>query len=205
MSAALKLDEKRYTYADLLNWPEDERWELIDGVPYLMGSAYGADAPHAMASPNRKHQKISANLIREFSTYLKDKTCEVYHAPFDVRLYADKSDKDDKGSDDTVVQPDLLVVCDLDKLADGKAVKGAPDLVVEVLSPSNSNLDTTKKFQKYHDARVPEIWFIDPEFDKIQIFRLINDNYVISLYGAQDIVPVGILPGFEIDMKEVFS
>ena len=202
MSVALKTGE-RYTYADLLNWPENERWELIDGVPYLMGVAYGVDIPHAMAGPNRKHQKISVNMSREFSTYLKDKTCEVYHAPFDVLLFGDKN-KNDGDFDDTVVQPDLLVVCDLKKLENGKAVMGAPDLVIEILSPSNSNYDMITKFQKYRESGVPEIWFIDPEFDKVQIFRLINDNYTISLYGAEDIVPVGILPGFEVDMKTIF-
>ncbi|MDR2183224.1 MAG: Uma2 family endonuclease [Clostridiales bacterium] len=193
MSAALKLDKKRYTYADLLNWPEDERWELIDGVPY------------AMAAPNLKHQRILGSLHRKFHEHLEDKACEVFVAPCDVRLYADKDDEDDKGSDDTVVQPDLLVVCDLDKLADGKAVKGAPDFVMEILPPSNSTRDTMLKFQKYRDADVPEIWFVDPETGMVQANRQQNDGkYSMDFYGAQDIVPVGILPGFEVNMKEIF-
>jgi len=203
MGVTLKLDrEKIYTYADLLTWPENERWELIDGVPYLNGVAYG-DAPHAMASPNRVHQKISMNLCREFSSFLKDKTCEVFHAPFDVRLFADTSKEVDI-NDKTVFQPDLLVVCDLDKLESGKGVQGAPDLVIEILSPSNSTHDTIKKFQKYREANVPEIWFVDPETKKVQVFELEGDNYSLDFFDAEDIVPVGILPGLEINMKDIF-
>jgi Uma2 family endonuclease len=203
MSAAVKLGE-RYTYADLLNWPENERWELIDGVPYLMGVAYGVDVPHAMASPNRRHQKVSINISREFSTYLKDKTCEVYHAPFDVRLFADKN-KEDGDFDDTVVQPDLLVVCDLKKLENGNGVIGAPDLVVEILSPSNAAHDMIRKLQKYREAGVREIWYLDPDTGIAQVFTAENGKYSIDFYGVEDMVPVGILPGFEVDMKEIFS
>ena len=190
MSVALKLD-KKYTYADLLNFPEGERWELIDGMPY------------AMASPNRKHQRILGNLHWKFREHLEGRKCEVYLPPFDVRLNASKKGKDKK-NDDTVVQPDLLVVCDLDKLEDGKSVKGAPDLVIEILSPSNSNHDRTKKFQKYRDAAVPEIWFIDPEDGVTEVFKLENDKYSIDFYNADDVVPVGVLPGFEVDMEEIF-
>jgi len=190
MSVALNL-EKRYTYADILTWPEDKRWELIDGVPY------------AMASPSRIHQKISVRLTRKFDEYLEDKTCEVYHAPFDVLPNADK-DKKDEEIDDILVQPDLLVVCDLDKLADGKSVKGAPDLVIEILSPSDRKRERFKKYQIYCDANVPEIWFIDPQDNVIETFILMDGNYIAGLYGAEDAVPVSILPGFEINMKDIF-
>ena len=191
MSQALKLN-KKYTYADLMNWPEDERWELIDGVPY------------AMAAPTINHQRILGNLHWKFREFLEDKTCEIFAAPCDVRLYANKDDEDDS-LDDTIVQPDLLVVCDPDKLANGKAVKGAPDLIVEILSPSNSTRDTMLKFQKYRDAGVAEIWFIDPD-DKITHTHIKQGSgkYSIDFYGAEDIVPVGILPGFELDMKTIF-
>ena len=126
-STVLKLDpQKRYTYADLLTWPENERWELIDGVPYLNGVPYG-DASHAVASPNWKHQKISVRLTRRFDEYLEDKVCEIYRAPFDVRLNIDEGD-------DIVVQPDLLVICNPEKI-DDKGCNGAPDFVIEILSP----------------------------------------------------------------------
>ena len=191
MPTALKLDRK-YTYADLLNWPEDERWELIDGVLY------------AMAAPNLKHQRVLGNLHRKFHEHLEDKTCEIFVAPCDVRLLADKNNGSDDKSDNTVVQPDLLVVCDPDKLADGKAVKGAPDLVIEILSPSNASHDMVKKFQKYRNANVPEIWFIDPDTGTTQVFLLENGKYSVDFYSAEDVVPVGILPGFELDMKMIF-
>ena len=186
MSNAVKLD-KLYTYADLLTWPEDERWELIDGVPY------------AMAAPNTRHQRISMNLSREFSVFLKDKNCEVFAAPFDVRLYADKDDD----ATNTIVQPDLIVVCDPNKI-DEKGCKGAPDLVVEILSPSNSERDRTVKFQKYQTAGVPEVWFVDPDNKNIQVFISIDGKYDINLYGKEDALPVGILPGFKINLKDIF-
>jgi len=194
MSAAPKVGQL-YTYADLLTWPQDEHWELIDGVPYLSGVPYGS--PRAMASPNRKHQKISMNLCREFSLFLKNKTWEVYHAPFDVRLFANGQDNDDK----TVVQPDLLVVCDHNKLSNDKNVIGAPNLIIEILSPSNTTHDTITKFQKYRDAGVLEIWFVDPQTNKVQIFKLIDKKYSLDFYGNNDIVPVGILPGLELDLR----
>ena len=114
---ARKFDQ-HYTYADYKTWPEDERWELIDGVAWNMGPA-----------PARKHQGISTNILRELSNYLKDKNCNIYGAPFDVRL-PDGSQNDD--AVDTVVQPDISVFCDEKRLDDRGAV-GAPDLVVEIL------------------------------------------------------------------------
>jgi len=183
MPAAPKLDE-RYTYANLLTWPEDERWELIDGVPY------------AMASPGTKHQRISGNLFWKLREYLEDKKCEVFSAPYDVRLNADKDD-------DTVVQPDLIVVCD-PEIIDDKGCKGAPDLVIEILSPSTSDKDRTKKFRKYREAEVLEIWFLDPDTGTTDAYRFKNGKYDVDFYVADDIVPVGILPGFEINMKDIF-
>ena len=106
--------ETRFTYADYCTWPDDEHWELIDGKAY------------AMSSPTVSHQAISMALSRLLSTFLLGKECKVFAAPFDVRLCAD-------GADDTVVQPDVLVVCDESKLSDGKGVRGAPDLVVEIV------------------------------------------------------------------------
>ena len=190
MPSSLKPNE-RYTYADLLKWPEDERWELIDGVPY------------AMAAPNLRHQDILLNLGSEFREHLRNKKCRVFIAPCDVRLYANKSDEGDN-ADNTVVQPDLLVVCDPDKFADGKAIKGAADLVIEILSPSNPKHDRIKKFQKYRKAGVIEIWFIDPEDSVIETFRLDKGRYIAGFHNAEDIVPVGILPGFEVNMKDIF-
>ncbi|MCL2574123.1 MAG: Uma2 family endonuclease [Defluviitaleaceae bacterium] len=182
--SAIRKPEERYTYSDLANWPEDERWELIDGVPY------------AMAAPNTKHQRISMNLSWKFREYLEGKGCEVFAAPFDVRLNFDEAD-------DIVLQPDLLVVCDKDKI-DEKGCNGAPDLVIEILSPSNTTRDTILKLQKYRNAHVREIWFVDPDINKVQVFKPNNGEYSFKIYDSEDTVPVDILPEFSINMKEIF-
>jgi len=104
----------RYTYSDYLQWNDDVRRELIDGIPYLM------------AGPNRRHQELSGNLYMQFREFLKGKPCKVYFAPFDVRLNADTLD-------DIVVQPDLIIICDQSKLDDASC-RGVPDMVVEILS-----------------------------------------------------------------------
>ena len=120
---------KRYTYADYLTWDDDVRWELIDGVPYMM------------SAPSWQHQGILSNLHLFFGSFLKGKKCKVYFAPYDVRLNADTFDN-------TVVQPDLVIVCDRSKYMDTGYV-GAPELVVEVLSPSTSRYDQAIKYDAY--------------------------------------------------------
>jgi len=111
--------DKLYTYDEYATWDDDIRRELIDGIIY------------AMSAPSIKHQRIVSNLNASFFQYLKDKPCNVFPAPFDVRLNAD--DKND-----TVVQPDLVVICDKSKLDDKKTCKGAPDLVIEITSFSTA-------------------------------------------------------------------
>ncbi|MBI4778090.1 Uma2 family endonuclease, partial [Candidatus Desantisbacteria bacterium] len=118
--------EERFTYGDYLKWPDDQRWELIDGVAYDMSPA-----------PSRKHQKVVGELFAQFHSYLKDKSCEVYVAPFDVRLPEVDEGVAPLAADEeiiTVVQPDIVVVCDRDKL-DDRGGRGAPDIVIEILSP----------------------------------------------------------------------
>ena len=143
-----------------------------------------------------RHQRISMKLCAKLGSYLDGKKCELFAAPFDVRLNVD-------GANDVVVQPDLLVVCDPEKI-DDKGCNGAPDLVVEILSLSNATYDTMTKFQIYREARVSEIWFVDPETTKTQVSRLENGKYTLDFYDAEDVVPVGILPGFELNMKDIF-
>ena len=139
----LHQEEQRYTYADYVTWPGDERWELIDGVPYAMSPA-----------PTIGHQRIAGEIHRQLANFLKGKPCEAFIAPVDVRLNADNDD-------DIVVQPDVLVVCDKNKL-DGKCCNGAPDFVVEILSPSTADHDRVNKFQVYVAAGVREYWIVDP-------------------------------------------
>jgi len=187
--ATVVAEKKRYTYDDYCSWDDDKRWELIDGVPY------------AMSAPTIRHQEISMNLSREFSIFLRGKKCKVFASPIDVRLNAEKGD-------DTVVQPDLIIVCDSSKLEDNKACKGAPDLVVEILSPSTASIDLVIKLNKYQEAGVKEYWIVDPESNTVQVFTLEGSNYIVHAYGledeAVDIIPVGISEGFEVNLREVF-
>jgi len=175
----------RYTYADYLKWDDGVRRELIDGVPYLM------------AAPNRRHQTLSRNLFRQIDRFLEDKICEAYYAPFDVRLDADTKD-------DTVVQPDIVIVCDHSKL-DDVGCKGSPDMVVEILSPSNSRYDMVTKFNTYLRAGIREYWILDPEARTLAVHILKDGNYITHAYISEDIVPVNILDGFSVDLSEVFE
>ena len=174
----------RYTYSDYSNWAGDERWELIEGIPF------------SMAAPSQAHQEISGHLHHQIYSYLIGKSCKVFSAPFDVRLNADTED-------DTVVQPDLLVVCDRSKL-DGKACIGAPDLVVEILSSSTAFRDLVTKFRLYLRAGVREYWIVNPESKSVTVHILKNGEYVASAYGSEDELPVHVLDGCVLSLIEVF-
>ena len=191
-SLAEKLDE-RFTYGQYYQWDDGERWELIDGVPYNMTPA-----------PRRRHQGISINLLLLMGTFLKGKSCKVYHAPFDVRL----PDFGEQHDDDvpTVVQPDLVVVCDEKKL-DDRGCRGAPDMVVEILSPSTSRKDITVKFDLYERHGVREYWVIHPGEDSLMIFTLGEDGRYGRPrgFGRGDIVASTVLEGLELAIDEVFA
>jgi Uma2 family endonuclease len=180
---AYKLDEM-YTYADYLSWDTDERYEIIDGIAY------------AMASSSADHQIISGEIFGEIREFLKEKPCRVFAAPFDVRLFPAKDN-----CDTTVVQPDILVVCDKSKLADGKACKGAPDLIIEILSKSSVIMDRKVKTEVYRDAGVKEYWIVDYDAREILVNLLKNGRYESTVY--EDIVPSSVLPGFSIDLNKV--
>ena len=178
--------KERYTYADYESWGEDSpRCELIDGVIYLM------------SAPTRAHQWIIGALHASLYAFLRGKACEVYMAPFDVRLNYDTTD-------DTVVQPDVLVVCDTSKLENGKNLLGAPDFIIEVLSPTNTKHDTVKKLNKYEKAGVREYWIVDPEDKIVVAHRLVDKVYATTTYVEGDTVPVMVLEGFTINLSEVF-
>jgi len=182
---ALKQDEY-YTYSDYLHWETEQRYELIDGVPYLMSPA-----------PSWTHQKISGELNRQFANFLLDKSCKVFAAPFDVRLNADKSD-------DTVVQPDLVIVCDQSRLVK-TGYMGVPEMIIEILSPSTARHDKLLKFNKYLEAGVSEYWIVDPESKTLSVYLLKNGEYISRVYSEDVIVPVTALEGCEINMQSVFS
>ena len=174
-----------YTLEDYLLLPEDRRVELIDGVFY------------DMASPTTIHQSIAGFLYTKFLDYvMKNKgPCYPFIAPVDVQL-----DCDDK----TVIQPDVLIVCDRSKYRNGR-VFGAPDLVVEVLSPSSKKKDMQIKLSKYYDAGVREYWIVDPE-KKILVQYDMEHMELPSVYNAESTIPVLIWNGeYSIDLKEMFD
>jgi Uma2 family endonuclease len=178
--------QKHHTYTDYAGWDTDERYELIDGVPYLMSPA-----------PTWRHQDISGALFTQLRNFLKGKPCKVFHSPFDVRLNYDKDD-------DTVVQPDILVYCDKSKL-EGTGGKGAPDFIIEITSPSTANRDRYVKFNKYLQAGVREYWIVDPDNKTVTAHVLQNGKYITSAYGEEDMIDVHVLDGCRIDMKEAFE
>ncbi|MBC7964043.1 MAG: Uma2 family endonuclease [Steroidobacteraceae bacterium] len=189
---AEKLDE-RFTYGQYCQWNDGERWELIDGVPYNMTPA-----------PVRRHQGISTKVVFRIAEFLQGKPCKVYHAPFDVRL-PDLSEQDDSDVT-TVVQPDLVVICDEKKL-DDRGCRGAPDLVVEILSPSTSRKDIGVKFSLYERHGVREYWIIHPAEESLMVFTLSEDGKYgrPQGYGRGDLAVSTVLEGLELDLEEVFA
>lgn len=183
--------EERYTYADLLRWDEGERWELIDGVPYML------------ASPSLPHQMIVGAIYRQVSAYLDGKTCLPILSPFDVRLFETQDSTDNDV--DTVVVPDMTIVCDRSKL-DNRGCKGAPDMVVEVLSPSTQRQDRLVKLNLYQKAGVREYWIVDPDSKTVQVF-LLKDGLlqITEVYSAEDRAKVNVLDDCVVDLKQVFE
>jgi Uma2 family endonuclease len=189
--AARKLSDKnrRFTYAEYKAWEldEGERFELIDGIAY------------AMAAPNDFHQAISGEIFRQIANYLYGKPCKARPAPYDVRLFYAEDE-----SDDTVVQPDISVICD-EKKRGPEGCRGAPDLVVEVLSPTNIAEEMVRKFNLYMKAGVREYWIVAPASKTVQAFVLQNDIYAGTVYDSAAILPSGIFEGLSITLHDVFA
>lgn len=185
---------KKYTYADYLTWQFAERVELIRGKIFKMSPA-----------PNVRHQRISRIISLDIGACLSGKSCEMFTAPFDVRLPLPP--KKVKGNKiDTVVQPDIVVICDPAKL-DEQGCIGAPDIVIEILSPGNTRREMKDKLELYQNAGVPEYWVVDPEHEFIIIYTP-NEagQYIGSVpYTEGMILQTPILPGFELDIDTVFA
>jgi Uma2 family endonuclease len=182
-------EEEKFTYTDYKAWElkPGERFELINGVAY------------AMSAPNFAHQKIVSILHGEFYAFLKGKTCQVIPSPFDVRLFYEEDE-----SDDTVVQPDVVVVCDPKKLGE-EGCRGAPDLVVEILSPSNTAIEMERKLLLYKKAKVQEYWIVDPKDKHISVYCLQDGEYSYRMWNIQDSAKPGVLPGLEIPLSTIFA
>jgi Uma2 family endonuclease len=138
-------------------------------------------------------------LSSQFHNFLRGKPCRVYPAPFDVRLFYEEDE-----SDDTVVQPDITVICDETKRG-YEGCRGAPDLVIEILSPSNSAIEMERKLKLYLEAGVQEYWVVDPENKGLTVYHFSKGSIITKTYKCADTVPVGVLPGLEIDLKQAFA
>lgn len=185
-----QLKTEKFTYADYLTWDDSEKWEIIEGMPYNMSPA-----------PYRIHQDVSGNLFREFSSYLKDKKCKVYSAPFDVRLSEHITDDE---LIQNVVQPDISIFCDMTKL-DKRGAIGAPDLIVEILSVSTFSKDMNEKLRLYRKHRVKEYWIVDPDNQIVMIYTQGKKGmYKLKKYTNKEIIQVGLFPGLNIDLSDIF-
>ena len=187
--SAIPKEETLYTYADYKEWEldEGERFELINGEAY------------AMSAPSTRHQAILMELASQLHFFLRGKPCKVFPAPFDVRLFY-KADE----SDNTVVQPDISVICDKEKLGP-EGYRGAPDLVIEILSPSNTAIEMQLKMELYREAGVREYWVIDPENNVLTVYLLQGDIIYTKNYKRTETVNVSVLPGLNIVLEEIFS
>ena len=181
-----------YTYADYLQWKFEERLELFRGKIFKL------------SAPNTKHQDISGNIFVPISLFLKKKPCKVFAAPFDVRLPVKNKKKDDEVT--TVVQPDICVICDETKL-DTRGCCGAPDLVVEILSPGNSKKEIRLKHELYEEAGVKEYWIVNPEEENIVVFVLNGEGKFsgLKMYAGDDTIQSFAVPGLNINLTEIFT
>ncbi|MCL2412326.1 MAG: Uma2 family endonuclease [Treponema sp.] len=175
---------KEITYKQYNSWSEDIRCELIDGIPYMM------------SSPTRWHQQVAGNIHGQLWSWLEGKPCEVYIAPFDVRLFPE-----DDESDKIVLQPDVMVVCGEKKLSDGRACKGAPDFVVEVVSKSSQGRDFAAKKALYEKAGVREYWVVDE--GAVYKYVPIDGVYEETVYELEtdSKIEVEVLPGCSINFR----
>ena len=177
-----------YTYADYLMWNIKDRVEILKGKIFKMSPA-----------PTISHQGISFNLSGLFFMYFHNKPCKVFASPFDVVL------KNKDGKEDTVVQPDLCVVCDPEKLADGKRCQGAPDLIIEILSSGNSKKEMVNKYELYEEAGVREYWVVRPDYKEITQFVLENNKYrTLPPIVEGTIIHSAIFPELSLQTEDIF-
>ena len=189
-----KKAEHKFTYKDYRTWPDDERWELIDGVAYDMSPA-----------PSLDHQRISRKIVTAFDVFLKEKECEAFPAPFDV--FIPETPERNINDVSTVVQPDISVVCDKGKLI-SRGCFGSPDLVVEILFPSTMKKDLSLKFDLFQNAKVREYWVVDPGNRFVRVYRLKEDGlYDDGILHMEEgnVITSSVLDGLKINLKEVFG
>ncbi len=183
-------EQERYSWAEYLRWPEDERYELVEGVPYAMSPA-----------PGRRHQEIGGEIFRQMANQLAGTSSRVFHAPFDVKLSAEEAD-----DAPTVLQPDITVTCDPSKLT-RQGVSGAPDLVVEIVSPDSGLADRRRKFDLYQAYGVGEYWIVDQDESLVEVYRLDSEGRYLraGVYGKEDRLTASVVPDLEIELAAVFG
>lgn len=189
-----QLDPKgTYSYADYIKWRFEERIELLRGKIFPMTPA-----------PNVRHQRVAGNLYYHIRTHFSAKECQLFPAPFDVRLY--NRQKSIKASKEiyTVVQPDLCVICDTTKL-DKQGCNGAPELVIEILSPGNSRREMNEKFELYQEAGVQEYWLVEPAEEIVLVYVLNEQERYIGLKPATDFVDSPLFPDLKISVENIFA
>lgn len=182
-----------YTYADYLQWKFEEQVELIRGKIFKMSPA-----------PASLHQQISIRLSLRIFYFVEKKNCQVFSAPFDVRLPVKNKRKDNEIT--TVVQPDICVICDESKI-DGRGCIGAPDLLIEILSPGNTEKEVKLKFELYEEARVKEYWVVYPTEQNIAVF-ILNDNDKYDgakIYAGKDRIKSVAVKGLIIKLNDIFT
>ncbi len=198
MGAALKIGKinkinSSYTYADYIKWPVNERWEIIDGAAYDMTPA-----------PKTVHQNVAGNLFTIFNVFLKGKSCKAFIAPYDI-IFAENGESELESRN--VVQPDISVICDKNKIKENGCV-GAPDLIVEILSPATASKDIKLKFELYEQHGVKEYWIIHPTEKYLMVFKL--DPHT-KKYGRPDIylqkakVKSVVIKGLSVKLDDIFE
>jgi Uma2 family endonuclease len=186
-------EQAHYTYRQYLTWPEGERYELIDGIAYAMSPA-----------PRLEHQRVSGEIYAQIHSDLKEGPCRVFAAPTDVRLSAvHAAEKED--DEPTVIQPDLLVGC-RNELFTERGVAGAPELIIEIVSPESGYSDRKRKFDLYERYGVREYWIVDPDERLVEVYLLESDNRFrrAGIYGSTDTVAATAVGGVAVDLQEVF-
>ena len=185
MTLSNEIEKTHYTYTDYAKWETELKYELIDGIAY------------SFAAPSTNHQRISRKLTKQLDNYLEGKSCELFVAPFDIRLNSDTFD-------DTVIQPDLVVICDKSKLGKN-SFNGVPDLIIEITSPSTISYDRVRKYNLYLKTGVKEYWIVDPESQTVNVFILDDKNYIGFAYEANDVIHSQVLVDCIVDLKPIFE
>ncbi|MDR0312433.1 MAG: Uma2 family endonuclease [Treponema sp.] len=191
MADAMEVHEnsRHWSYTDYKAWvlKPRERYEIIRGEVY------------AMSAPTTKHQAMLMELAKQIAVFLTGKPCKVYPAPFDVRLFY----KEDE-SDDTVVQPDITVICD-EKKRGKEGCRGAPELIVEILSPSNTAIEMQRKFDVYREAGVAEYWILESVRKTLTVYQFEGEKVITRKYGEKDTAPSAVLQGLLVELGPIFS